>query len=103
MLATAFFRCWKFIIFFTIEAIVITFIHKKHVKNLSIQSTLMNVLGTVLGFVISYRSSSAFDRYNEGRKYWSQIVYNIRMFSRTVWFHIPGESPSLVIYLLKGI
>jgi ion channel-forming bestrophin family protein len=49
------------------------------------------VLGTVLGFVISYRSSSGFDRYNEGRKYWSQVVYNIRMFSRVVWYNLPDE------------
>lgn len=91
MLATAIFRCWHFILFFTIEAIVVTYVHQKGIQTLAIESTLMNVLGTVLGFVISYRSSSAFDRYNEGRKYWSQIVYNIRMFSRVVWFHISDE------------
>jgi putative membrane protein len=54
----------------------------------------MNVLGTVLGFVISYRSSASFDRYNEGRRYWSQVVYNIRMFSRVVWFNVPGQFPA---------
>ncbi|CAG8633369.1 4337_t:CDS:10, partial [Acaulospora colombiana] len=58
-------------------------------KWLGIESTLMNVLGTVLGFVISYRSSASFDRYNEGRRYWSQVVYNVRMFARTVWLHVP--------------
>lgn len=51
----------------------------------------MNVLGTVIGFAISYRSSSAFERYNEGRRYWSAVVLNVRMFARAVWFHVPGE------------
>src|SRR5258706_7215070 len=39
--------------------------------------------------VISYRTSSSFERYNEGRRYWSTIVYNSRTFARTVWFHVP--------------
>lgn len=46
--------------------------------------------GTVLGFVISFRTTSSIERYNEGRKLWSQIVLNCRIFARTVWFHVPG-------------
>lgn len=91
MMATAIFRCWHFIIFFTLEAFVVTWIHMKGIHPLNIENTLMNVLGTVLGFVISYRSSASFDRYNEGRRYWSQVVYNIRMFARVVWYNIPGK------------
>jgi ion channel-forming bestrophin family protein len=92
LLATAIFRCWHFILLFTVEATIITYFYEVHGdKWLGIESTLMNVLGTVLGFVISYRSSASFDRYNEGRRYWSQVVYNIRMFARTVWLHVPGS------------
>ncbi|GAW04951.1 UPF0187-domain-containing protein [Lentinula edodes] len=54
-----------------------------------IQPTLLTVTGTVLGFVISYRTTSSFERYNEGRRLWSQIVLASRTFARTVWFHIP--------------
>ena len=39
--------------------------------------------------MISYRTSSSFERYNEGRKYWSAIVYNSRTLARSVWFHVP--------------
>lgn len=46
-------------------------------------------VGTVLGFVISYRTTSSFERYNEGRRLWSQITLASRTFSRTVWFHVP--------------
>lgn len=91
ILATAVFRCWHLILFFTIEAFIVTYLQHHGYKKLAIESTLMNVLGTVLGFVIGYRSSSAFERYNEGRKYWSQIIYNIRMFSIAVWFYVPDE------------
>lgn len=47
-------------------------------------------LGTVLGFVISYRTTSSFERYNEGRRFWSAIILGSRTFARIVWFHVPG-------------
>jgi ion channel-forming bestrophin family protein len=47
--ATAVFRCWHFILFFTIEATIVTYVHQTGIRKLSIQSVLMNVLGTVLG------------------------------------------------------
>ncbi|CAE6541156.1 unnamed protein product [Rhizoctonia solani] len=47
--------------------------------------------GTILGFVISYRTSSAFERYNEGRRLWSTIILASRTFARTVWFHVPDD------------
>jgi hypothetical protein len=49
VLSTAVFRCWHFILFFTIEATVITYVHEMGIKDLSISNTLMAVLGTVLG------------------------------------------------------
>ncbi|KAF9814774.1 hypothetical protein IEO21_04932 [Rhodonia placenta] len=88
--ATALIRCWPLLVFFTAWATAISVIsHSVH--NLGIQSTLLTVIGTVLGFVVSYRTTSSFERYNEGRKLWSQIVLASRTFSRTVWFHVPGE------------
>lgn len=60
-------------------------------------------LGTVLGFVISYRTTASFERYNEGRRYWSQIILASRTFARTVWFHVPGESISFHLITLSLI
>ncbi|EPQ51232.1 UPF0187-domain-containing protein [Gloeophyllum trabeum ATCC 11539] len=88
LLATALFRCWHILLFFTGWATAVTLI-SKYVTSLGIQSTLLTVIGTVLGFVISYRTTSSFERYNEGRRYWSQIVLASRTFARTVWFHVP--------------
>ena len=62
ILATAMFRCWHLILFFSgwaaCVALVCRFAH-----DISFQSTLLNIFGTVLGFVISYRTSSSFERY----------------------------------------
>ncbi|KAG8935164.1 hypothetical protein FRC01_007397 [Tulasnella sp. 417] len=88
LVATALFRCWHLILFFSAWATAVCLI-SDNIYNLSIQTTLITVFGTVLGFVISYRTSSSFERYNEGRRYWSSIVYGSRVLARTIWFHVP--------------
>ncbi|KAK0450293.1 Bestrophin, RFP-TM, chloride channel-domain-containing protein [Desarmillaria tabescens] len=88
VLATALFRCWHILIFFSAWGTLITILnHQGH--ELYFTATLLTVVGTVLGFVISYRTTSSFERYNEGRRLWSQIILASRTFARTVWFHIP--------------
>jgi len=90
VLATALFRCWHILIFFAAWSTVISVISHT-TKDLGVSSTLLTVLGTVLGFVISYRTTSSFERYNEGRKYWSQIVFSTRTLARLIWFHVPDS------------
>ncbi|KAG8699238.1 hypothetical protein FRC11_013842, partial [Ceratobasidium sp. 423] len=82
ILATALFRCWHLILLFTAWAACVTVITDK-VRDMSIQPTLLTAFGTILGFVISYRTSSAFERYNEGRRLWSTIILASRTFART--------------------
>ncbi|KAL0955876.1 hypothetical protein HGRIS_002075 [Hohenbuehelia grisea] len=50
---------------------------------------MLTVLGVVIGFVISYRASSGYDRYWMGRTCWSDVIRNARSISRLVWFHVP--------------
>ncbi|KAK0476345.1 Bestrophin, RFP-TM, chloride channel-domain-containing protein [Armillaria novae-zelandiae] len=88
LLATALFRCWHILIFFSAWGTLITILNHQGYE-LYFASTLLTVVGTVLGFVISYRTTSSFERYNEGRWLWSQIILASRNFARTVWFHIP--------------
>ncbi|KAG1781157.1 Bestrophin, RFP-TM, chloride channel-domain-containing protein [Suillus placidus] len=91
LLATALFRCWNILIFFGAWSTAICVI-SHNVHSLALQPTLITVFGTVLGFVISYRTTSSFERYNEGRRLWSQIVLGSRTFARTVWLHIPDNA-----------
>ncbi|KAK7457089.1 hypothetical protein VKT23_010390 [Stygiomarasmius scandens] len=93
LLATALFRCWHLLIFFGAWATLITILNEQG-HDLSFSSTLLTVIGTVLGFVISYRTTSSFERYNEGRRLWSQLILATRTFARTVWFHIPDPPAS---------
>lgn len=91
LLATALFRCWHILIFFGAWSTAICVI-SHNVHSLALQPTLITVFGTVLGFVISYRTTSSFERYNEGRRLWSQIVLGSRTFARTVWLHVPDNT-----------
>jgi len=88
VLATALFRCWHILLFFAAWSTAICVISDT-TQSLGIAPTLLTVLGTVLGFVISYRTTSSFERYNEGRRYWSQIVFSARTLSRLIWLHVP--------------
>ncbi|KAF1976250.1 UPF0187-domain-containing protein [Bimuria novae-zelandiae CBS 107.79] len=55
---------------------------------LKVDSLLLTVLGFVVSMAISFRTSSAYERYTEGRKYWSQLQLVGQNFSRTVWVHV---------------
>lgn len=92
--STALSRCWPSLIGISIWSSSICILNYFTHGKLSIQPTLITVFGTVLGFVVSFRTSSSFERYNEGRKLWSQIVLNCRIFARIVWFHIPDNAIS---------
>jgi putative membrane protein len=43
VLATAFFRCWHILLFFSAWATVITYLHMAKICDLAIQSTLLTV------------------------------------------------------------
>lgn len=47
----------------------------------------MTVLGIVVGLALSFRSSTAYERYNDGRKYWSQLTLASQNLARLIWIH----------------
>jgi ion channel-forming bestrophin family protein len=67
-------------------ATAITVISEKK-KPLTVDSLLLTVLGFVVAMAISFRTSSAYERYAEGRKYWSQLLFIGQNLGRTIWIH----------------
>ncbi|KAL1956259.1 hypothetical protein VTO42DRAFT_7519 [Malbranchea cinnamomea] len=57
------------------------------VHDLGISSILLTVLGFVVGLALSFRSSTAYERYAEGRKYWASLMQNSRVLARIIWIH----------------
>jgi putative membrane protein len=54
---------------------------------LAVSTLLLTVLGFVVGLAISFRTSTAYERYTEGRKYWSQLIFVSQNLARTIWIH----------------
>ena len=67
------------------------------------RSVLITALGFVVGLALSIRSTTAYERYIEGRKsvsirvfqglthlsrYWAQIVLTVRYLARIIWVHV---------------
>jgi len=83
---------WHLVLFFTAWAAVIQVICVVH-KDISVSNQILTVLGTVLGLVVSFRTSSAYERYGEGRKLWTSIQLASRNLSILIWVHVPAERP----------
>ncbi|KAF2119610.1 Bestrophin, RFP-TM, chloride channel-domain-containing protein [Lophiotrema nucula] len=59
----------------------------KFVHDLGISQLLLTVLGFVVGLALSFRSSTAYERYGEGRKYWAQLTLASQNLARLIWIH----------------
>ncbi|EYE97829.1 UPF0187 domain membrane protein [Aspergillus ruber CBS 135680] len=57
----------------------------RFVQNLGIDNILLTVLGFVVGLALSFRSSTAYERWADGRKYWSLLIQVSRNIARTIW------------------
>jgi len=67
-------------------SILITLL-SQYVYPLKVSSLLLTVLGFVVGMAISFRTSTAYERYAEGRKYWGQLTFVGQNLARTIWIH----------------
>ncbi|KAF5690350.1 UPF0187 domain-containing protein [Fusarium circinatum] len=73
----------------------ITLIHKK-VHDISVDSVLLTILGFVVGLSLSFRSSTAYERYAEGRRYWGMLTMASQTLGRIFWIHakdVPDQDP----------
>lgn len=58
----------------------------------NIGSVLLTVLGFVVGLGLSFRSSTAYERYAEGRRYWAQLILASQNLGRVFWVHTAERS-----------
>ncbi|KAI8952963.1 Bestrophin, RFP-TM, chloride channel-domain-containing protein [Xylaria longipes] len=54
---------------------------------LSIQPVLLTITGFVVSMGLSFRSSSAYERYAEGRRLWGQLILASQSLGRVFWVH----------------
>ncbi|KAK7046572.1 Bestrophin, RFP-TM, chloride channel-domain-containing protein [Favolaschia claudopus] len=77
--------------FFTLVATAVSIVTERKIHNLAVNNGLLTVLGTVLGLVISFRTSSAYERYQEGRKMWTNISIASRNIAQIIWIQVPSD------------
>ncbi|KAG0266824.1 hypothetical protein DFQ27_009397 [Actinomortierella ambigua] len=53
--------------------------------NLKWPPVIASSLGVVIGLILAFRTNTAYDRFWEGRKLWSNMDIQIRNFSRQIW------------------
>ncbi|KAF8607338.1 UPF0187-domain-containing protein [Ceratobasidium sp. AG-I] len=87
---TVIWRIWPAVLLHTCVAAAVVLISFKTEYNLAIPNVLVTVTGVVIGFVISYRASSGYDRYWQGRTMWSDLIKNARTMGRLIWLHVPN-------------
>ncbi|KAJ6511649.1 Bestrophin, RFP-TM, chloride channel-domain-containing protein [Mycena vulgaris] len=82
---------WPEVSFFTLVATMVVLVTKMTPHSLAVPNSLLTVLGTVLGLVISFRTSTAYERYQEGRKMWTNISIASRNIAQIIWIHVPFD------------
>ena len=80
---------WPAVIVQTAFAAAVVAITQETSFKLQIPAVMLTVLGVVIGFVISYRAISGYDRYWMGRTIWTDMIKNARTMSRLIHFHVP--------------
>ncbi|KAJ3201811.1 hypothetical protein HDU82_007865 [Entophlyctis luteolus] len=51
--------------------------------------TLVSLLGTYISLLVAFRLNTAYDRFWEGRKTWSNMQTQIRQLARLIWVYVP--------------
>ncbi|KAK6212573.1 hypothetical protein LQW54_005158 [Pestalotiopsis sp. IQ-011] len=60
--------------------------------DLSVGSVLLTITGFVVSMGLSFRSSTAYERYAEGRRYWGTLTLTCQTLGRVFWIHV-NERP----------
>ncbi|KAK7029857.1 Bestrophin, RFP-TM, chloride channel-domain-containing protein [Favolaschia claudopus] len=80
---------WPAVLLHTLFAVGVVFFWEYQGRDIDIPNVMLTVLGVVIGFVISYRAMSGYDRYWMGRAAWSDVMKNSRTIGRLIWYHVP--------------
>ncbi|KAF2675026.1 UPF0187 domain membrane protein [Microthyrium microscopicum] len=71
--------------------------------NHSLDSLMLTVMGFLVGIGLSFRNSTAYERFNEGRKYWSALTSYTTNLARLIWIHAKERDEFQKEDLLKKI
>jgi ion channel-forming bestrophin family protein len=75
------------------------FISFLHFLNLPVSLPILSsiVPSIVLGLLLVFRTNTAYDRFWEGRKFWGNLINNVRNLARLMWVAIDEKDPQDII------
>jgi len=82
---------WFNVLLFAGVATAVYVLTVRKIADLGISNQMLTVLGTVLGLVVSFRTSSAYERYQDGRKLWTNLQLTSRNLAILIWVQVPTE------------
>ncbi|KAJ7466484.1 UPF0187-domain-containing protein [Mycena latifolia] len=82
-------KIWPAVILHTLFSAIVVYTWVATGRKLHIPNVMLTVMGVVIGFVISYRAMSGYDRYWMGRTTWADVIRNARTTARLIWYHVP--------------
>ncbi|KAK7030986.1 hypothetical protein VNI00_010213 [Paramarasmius palmivorus] len=91
LVATIIGDIWPGVLFVASVATMVVLVSENTETQLAFKSSLLTVLGLVVGLVISFRTSSAYERYQEGARMWNSIAMLSRNIAQMIWIHVPHE------------
>lgn len=75
------------LLFIAAWATAITCIDQLTKRQVGVNSVLLTITGFVVGLGLSFRSSTAYERYAEGRRYWGALILSSQCLARVFWVH----------------
>ncbi|KAG0314808.1 hypothetical protein BGZ99_007846 [Dissophora globulifera] len=85
---TVILEIWWQVILVGIYSLGLFFIHQYTAWKMNYSLSLVSVLGTVVSLLLVFRTNTAYDRYWEGRRLWSQMTLCIRNLTRGIWVSV---------------
>jgi predicted membrane chloride channel (bestrophin family) len=74
------------LLFIGVWSTAITYVAMR-VHPIGIKPVLLTITGFVVGLGLSFRSSTAYERYQDGRRYWTSLITASQALGRVLWIH----------------
>ncbi|GAA5849827.1 hypothetical protein JCM9279_002432 [Rhodotorula babjevae] len=87
-------RTWQSCSIFTLWATAVAVVDLSFDHSLTLTNNVVPLLSVVVGLLLVFRNSSAYTRWDEGRKTFAKMTSIVRSLSRTVWINVGAAVPS---------
>jgi putative membrane protein len=85
-------RVWKAVIIFTVWSCVISVAQDVYGRDLTTSSSVIPIISVVVGLLLVFRNSSAFARWEDGRRTFGAMSAAIRNIARYTWVNVGAST-----------